>query len=288
MPAVGTVPQNEVVPRGCNCGARIPIGVKLGLKSRTRPVFEGAWSCGESCLRRAIGSAVARECSTTASRRTHRHRVPLGLMLLSAGCITSQQLRRALEIKQNSSLRIGEILQQEYDIDEGRITLALSTQWGCQVWEPRGNIAPGMACVAPMLLLETSGMLPMRMSSGGERIALAFEETSDSLTTFALQRMHGTEVEIGIVSSSNWRALRTSLQGLESVPMVGRRTSDRTAAIADMARNILRLQPVESRMVRIRQYLWLRVWLERAAVEAGPCHRDDIQDFVYEVSGIGS
>lgn len=288
MPVVGSATANEASPKSCACGARVPLGVKLGLRSRTRPVFEGAWNCGEACLRRAVAAAVARECSSSASRRTHRHRVPLGLMLLSAGCISSQQLRRALEIKQTSSLRIGEILQQEYGIDEDRITLALSTQWGCQVWDPRGSIAPGMACVAPMLLLEASGMLPMRMSSGGERIALAFEEASDSLTTFALQTMHGTEVEIGIVSSSNWRALRTSLQQLESVPMTGRRTGDRTAAIADMARNILRLQPVESRMVRIKQYLWLRVWLERAALEAGPCHREDIQDFVYEVSGIGS
>ena len=36
--------------RPCACGSPMPLGVRLHLRSRTRPVFEGRWCCSPACL----------------------------------------------------------------------------------------------------------------------------------------------------------------------------------------------------------------------------------------------
>src|SRR5450432_1115743 len=71
-------------------------------RGRQAPVFEGGWTCGPECMRAMVGSAVTRELEGRDEQPTiHSHRVPLGLVLLAQGGITSQQLKSVLEAQRS-------------------------------------------------------------------------------------------------------------------------------------------------------------------------------------------
>ena len=50
-----------------------------------------------------------------------------------------------------------------------------------------------------------------------------------------------------------------------------------------LVRILRRLQPIESRWVRLHGLYWLRTWLEPAALNGGPLHVEDVADFVFHV-----
>ncbi len=54
-------------------------------RRRDTPVFEGGWCCSSECMAARVGAALAREIDGRGSpREGHRHRIPLGLVLLAA------------------------------------------------------------------------------------------------------------------------------------------------------------------------------------------------------------
>ena len=62
------------------------------------PVFEGGWNCSPQCTEVRMQQAVSREFDgRRVSFETHRHRIPLGLLMLEQGWITAAQLRGALQ-----------------------------------------------------------------------------------------------------------------------------------------------------------------------------------------------
>src|ERR1700748_3372513 len=107
-------------------------------RNRRRPVFEGQWGCSGRCVLAMVRAAVRREqgeSGVTASMLSpHRHRVPLGLLMLAQGWITHPQLQRALAAQRESgSGKIGEWLLSECGVEAELVTRGLSMQWGCPV-----------------------------------------------------------------------------------------------------------------------------------------------------------
>lgn len=63
----------------------------LPWRSRRRPIFETQWACGRQCMRTILALAVRRERGEGRPEmepQEHRHRVPLGLVMLAQGWIT--------------------------------------------------------------------------------------------------------------------------------------------------------------------------------------------------------
>ncbi len=66
-------------------------GWTMPWRSRRRPIFEGQWGCSGRCVLAMVQAAVRRElgdAGESAISSPHRHRVPLGLMMLAQGWIT--------------------------------------------------------------------------------------------------------------------------------------------------------------------------------------------------------
>ena len=121
---------------------------------------------GGQCLKNS-GDVVAGACfhyGRAAARREqgdgngstesalHRHRVPLGLVLLAQGWITHSQLRKALEAhRENGTGRIGDWLISECGLEAEQITRGLSVQWGCPVLPVEGFSPEKMVLVMPQL-----------------------------------------------------------------------------------------------------------------------------------------
>ncbi len=230
-------------------------------RSRSAPVFEGGWMCSPACTLARLEAALRREMEGRREEPgAHRHRVPLGLVMLEKGWINAEQLRKALDAQKASGQgRLGNWLVRQHDIPEQLVTRALSLQWNCPVLPLDCHDPDGVAPLLPRLFVDAFGALPLRVAAG-KILYLGFEEQLDPMLALSLERMHGLRVEAGVVRGSLFRAahermLTAAYPGVDLVDAA----SGQLLAVA-MSRAIEKARPVESRLVRVHDCLWLRLW----------------------------
>ncbi len=270
--------------RPCACATGKPIAVRLGLRSQVRPVFGGFLCCGPACLERAVSACVRREMAMSSSgRQQHRHRMPLGLLLLSRGSINQAQLQQALDLQRSQGGRLGDLLRQMFGLGEDDITAALSSQWNCPVWAVRGFDAKRMASLAPRAVLEMTGLVPLRRV-GGERLYVTSASAIDASGALALERMHGISVECGVSNAGEVEWARKQLLEAEAVCVEQERFQDERDLTESIVRVIRRMRPVESRLVQIHGQFWLRLWLEPAALLSPGT--EDVRDVLFTAAAL--
>jgi hypothetical protein len=237
-------------------------------RSRSAPIFEGGWICSAACTAERLQSAVARELEGRgAPLEQHRHRVPLGLLMLEQGWITGGQLRRALEGQRTHGAgRLGQWLTRNEGVGESLVTRALGLQWSCPVLPLHPHDAGAMATALPRLFVDAFGALPLRLAAG-RMLYLGFEDHPDRVLSLALERMTGLQVESGLVDGSMFRvAHRQMLEArFPSVELV--EAAAEPALVRALARAVERTRPIESRLVRVHDCLWLRMWRK---AQSGP------------------
>lgn len=256
-------------------------------RSRSGPVFESGWCCSPECTRAQVETALWRELATRAAApETHRHRVPIGLVMLEQGWITAEQLRRAVAAQRQAGAgRLGHWLRRE-GASERLITRALGLQWSCPVLPLDRHLPESLTAVLPRLFVDAFGALPLRVAA--EKILyLGFEDRVDAALALAIERMTGLRVESGLVEESQFRraharALEAHYPGVELVE-----ASSETALAGVLAKAIERRCPVEARLVRVHDCIWLRMWLrpQGGAVPAIDGVRDMIGSLTASFSG---
>jgi hypothetical protein len=264
-------------------------GWTIPWRNRRRPIFEGQWGCSGRCVLEITRASVQRELgegTESAPAVPHRHRVPLGLLMLAQGWITHPQLRKALEAqRENGTGRIGDWLQSECGVEPELVTRGLSMQWGCPVLTTEGFAAETMALVAPRIFVENLGLLPLRVA-GSHILYIGFEERLDASAAFAIEKMTDLKVESGLVTGAQIRSARNRLLECDAVEMKLVTVADKDVLAARMTALLEQKQPVASRLVRVHQYYWMRMWLERGAVgKMGslPGTGEDVTDHVFVI-----
>lgn len=267
-----------------------PGGWLAFLKDRRRPVFEGRWGCTARCLESMVRPAVRRESGERSSEKyagQHRHGMPLGLILLAQGWITHPQLQHALDRQRRAGNgRIGRWLTEECGLDQSCITRGLGVQWGCPVLTMEGFDPERMALAAPRLLVEQTGMLPLRIAEN-RTLYLGFVDRPDAPAALALERMSALKVESGLVDAGEWRAAQQRLCACDCVDAAFEQVVDMESLAGRVASVVNRMQPRASRLVRVHQLYWLRMWLEEGAMgtrDGGvPRAKQDVVDRLYAV-----
>jgi hypothetical protein len=260
------------------------------LKDRRRPVFEENWCCGSRCLGALVDAAVRREArdSGVANEEIrHRHRVPLGLILLAQGRITHTQLQHALDTQRRAgSGRIGRWLSQECGLAEDHITRALCVQWGCPALSTEGFAPEAMALALPRLFVETLGIVPLRIA-GGRILYLASASSVDTTVAVALERMTWLKVAPGLLDPVQLREAEERLCACSFVEAACESVADLQSMSRRITSTLAAAEPRASRLVRLHRFFWLRMWLETGAMrtrEGGlPRSREDVVDRIYTV-----
>lgn len=251
-------------------------------RKHSTPVFEGGWTCSPECTENWVQAALERELSGHMTvHQEHRHRIPLGLLMLEQGWITRAQLGQALDAqKQAGQGRVGEWLIRQHAADELTVTRALGIQWSCPVLDSAA--ASGAETVMPRLFIDAFGGLPLRVVAG-KLLYLGFEKSLDPVFALALERMTGLRVESGFVPSSRFRTFQEKALNWNFPPVqLGEAVSMPAAALL-FTRAIERAQPVASRVVRVYGCLWLRMVLFRD-VPVPPA--DAVRDVVCSIENI--
>ncbi len=258
-------------------------------KNHRRPVFEGQWACGSRCLQAIVQRSLRRErggflSSGTSAAHLHRHRVPVGLTLLSRGLITQEQLRSALALQAaGDTRRIGELLVEQCDVPSAYVTRGLAAQWSCPVL-PMDNFLPSsMALVLPRILLEEFELLPLCVAAS-QLLYLAFHDRMDASAAFAIEQMSGLRVESGLVDDQQFAYARARLFESSFVESSLESFTDIPDLSASIASKLLRLQPIGSHIVRVHHYYWLRCWLESDSYSGAgtlPATGEDVVDTLF-------
>jgi hypothetical protein len=231
-------------------------------RNRAVPVFEEGWSCSPECTIARLDNAVRREFDGRGSGSDgHRHRLPLGLLMLEHGWITPAQLRCGLDAQKASGEgRLGDWLVGQHSVGEELVARALAIQWNCAVFPLGLHDSSSLAAVMPRLFVDAFGALPLRIATS-RFLYLGFEESLDPPLALAIERMTGLHVESGILQSSSFRPAQARMLDARypSVELVEAATE--SAAARALARSVERSRPVASRLVRAHDCLWLRMWL---------------------------
>jgi hypothetical protein len=258
-------------------------------KSRKRPIFEDDWGCSSRCLQTIVRSAVRREVGeggAASAELPHRHRVPLGLVLLAQGWITHPQLQKALDAQRASGQgRIGEWLAQSCGLPEEQIVRGLGVQWSCPVLAMEGFSPAAMALVVPKRFIAEFGLVPLRVA-GSSILYLAFLDRLNAAAAFGVEQMTGLKVESGLLPQKQFETVRAAVLAADGVPAGVSLVADADELTAKIVSSLERRQPVAARLVRIHQYYWLRTWLETGALSGVgqiPRSSEDVEDQLYLV-----
>ena len=190
----------------------------------------------------------------------YRHRMPLGLVMMEQGWITPAQLKQALEQQRAAGGgRLGHFLVRQQAVSEHLVTRALSLQWSCPVLPLLVHDPEALSPLLPRLFIDAFGVLPLRVAAG-RLVYLGFEERLDAVLALALERMSGLRVESGLVHGSEFRPAHERMLKAVYPPVQLLEASSEPALVRALARAVERVRPVESRLVRVHDCLWLRMW----------------------------
>jgi len=231
------------------------------LRSRSTPVFEGGWTCSAACTRSRLVLAVRRELEGRQSApELHRHRIPLGLTMLEQGWITQAQLRRALDSQKSAGGgRLGHWLVHQQGVNEALVARALGLQWSCPVLPLEFHDPESLTALVPRLFVDAFGALPLRVAAG-RLLYLGFADRLDAVLALAIERMTGLRVESGLVRDSQFAPAHLRMLGARFPRVELIEASSELAIVHALSKAVEKTRPVEGRLVRVHDCLWLRMW----------------------------
>jgi hypothetical protein len=237
------------------------------LRHRHTPIFEGGWCCSEACTAARVEAAIRRELDARGSgSEIHRHRIPLGLAMLEQGWITQAQLRSALSAQRETGTgKLGQWLVSQRSATEEQVTRALGLQWSCPVLGMELASPESLTALLPRLFVDAFGALPLRVAAG-KLVYLGFEDRPDVSLALAIEHITGLRVESGVVAESQFRPAHERMLNARfpSVELIEAGTI--SALTAGLARAVEKAQPVEARLARVHDCIWLRLWLSKQNV----------------------
>lgn len=158
-------------------------------------------------------------------------------------------------------------------------------QWNCPVLTTEGFAPEAMALAVPKLFVEKFELLPLRVA-GSRILYLGFDDRLDATSAFAVEKMTELKVESGLVEGAQFQTARSRLLEYRGVEMRLETAADEDVLAARMTAILEQKKPIASRLVRLHQYYWMRVWLESAAVgKVGSLPRtgEDVMDYIFTI-----
>lgn len=243
-------------------------GLRAWCKLPARIQLQEGWCCSPECFQEAVQQrADALLPQVMEHRPQRRHRIPLGLLLLSRGVISQAQLREALESQQGEGRgRIGEWLLRQQAAREDDIATGVGLQWARPTFPlAQSQQWRSLRGWAPLALLEAKRMLPVHYAAQQEKLYVGFTQAVDFNALAALSTILECKTEACIVTDS---AMDAALEQLRSAPAaegepVEDVVFDRVATAQEMA-SIIRqyAQRADARQIRLAEanpFVWVRI-----------------------------
>jgi hypothetical protein len=221
--------------------------------------LHGSAFCFPECLERELLRRL--QHTSTASRREQVNscRVPLGLLMLSRGELTSEQLHQALDLqKKTGAGRIGEWLQQLGHVCDVTVAAALASQWSCPVIK---SVPAGVGnCTIPFNLLKNFCMAPVHFSSNRRMLHMAFADKIEHRALFAIEQMMDCKTEACLTTRGEIEAALVRMEEQRSrADKFFEGTIDPEETTRIISSYIATLNGTEIRLAWCGELLWARI-----------------------------
>lgn len=193
--------------RSCTaCAKSEPISIPGLMVRRTSVSINGQWCCSTACAERMLGKVLAAAQAESERSSRYRHRIPLGLLLLSRGVITPEGLREALALQREQPARlIGDCLRNVAGLDEARLTAALSAQWACPVFSGRPLPNSTQELQIPLELLLQNEMSPLYWNPRQRVLHVGFLRSVEHRALAAMEQVLECRAEPFLITPSDFR-----------------------------------------------------------------------------------
>jgi hypothetical protein len=225
--------------------------------------LHGSAFCFPECLERELRRRLQTISSAPRREAMNSCRVPLGLLMLSRGELTSEQLQQALEAqKKTGTGRIGEWLQQLGYARDVTVAAALASQWSCPVVKA---VPAGVgSCTIPFYLLKNFVMAPVHFSSDRLMLYMAFADKIEHRALFAVEQMMKCKTEACLTTRAQ---IEAALIRMEEQNAGGEKLfegiSDPEERTRIISSYISTLRATEVRVASCGELLWARLTGDR-------------------------
>jgi hypothetical protein len=186
-------------------------------------------------------------------------RLSIGLVLLSKGQVTDEQLRFAMA----ESQRRGETLEATLIFlgmaNERTLVSARASQWGCPVLS-QDHEAQHVESDIPPTLLQRSTAVPLHYSPAARRLLLGFVYRVDHSLLNALEQIADLRAEPCFIAPGDFREQTSRVM---TAPNYEEVVFDEVQTLAQMARNVggfaSEVAVREARFARCREFVWARL-----------------------------
>lgn len=179
--------------------------------------LKNRWYCSPTCFEQGAVEEFSRINLKQERIKPIRHRLPLGLLMLSKGFISTQDMQRALKAQRESQRgRFGQWLIELGIVTEEQLTIALGMQWGCPVFHLAQS--PGLsecALMVPLYTMETARMAPVHYLPSGRTLYVAFSDGIDFATLRSLGKMLECRTQPVVISQSEMAAAHEEFRRMD-------------------------------------------------------------------------
>lgn len=241
-------------------------GLRSLVKRPARLQLQQGWCCSQECFEAAFERLAAPLLRTLAApRRPRPHRVPLGLLLLSLGEITSQQLRQALAAQATHGQgRVGDWLVRQGAIKEDTVAAGVALQWARPTF-PLAQSQGWRQCRgwAPQAMLDSLQMLPLHFAAQQRLLFVGFTQSVDATALAALAYIFECKTESCIVTDSAQQQVLKQMRALPALAQVQDVAFERMDNPHEIARIVRQYaREAEARQVRVAcagPFIWVRI-----------------------------
>lgn len=218
------------------------------------------WFCSPECFESGARQEIVEMLSLrNTQEKPPAMRMPLGLLLLSRGVLTQEQIKLALDQQRQTGANFGEVVQELGFATQQHVTAAVAAQWACPVFSLGDRSLPAEVHI-PGCLLQMYEMLPVHFSELGRRLMLGFVSRVQHHILYTIERMTTCTVTPCFISAGEYRRHIEPLAGATVENQLVFDRSNSVAEIAKLVRNyVCQTGAEQARFGMCRSHLWVKI-----------------------------
>lgn len=227
---------------------------------RVGVTFGDQWYCSYGCFQPAAEEQIVKlRSDAPAGPISRTSRMPLGLMLVNRGLLTTDQYRYAQEAQRTSGEEMGDVLIQLGLLTERQVTAVRASQWSCPVFSQSSSLFSADAQIPPALM-RLSSMAPLHFVSGNRKLLVGFVYGVEYGPLYAVEQMLDCTAQACFITSSEFQLRlmqRNEQEHPEELTFEGKNNpAEITRVLCDYGRLV---NADEVILRRCRDFLWARL-----------------------------
>lgn len=245
----------------CNRSLALPHNStrKAGIK------MHGKWYCSSRCFAAAAEEELGSLATARPHRANHSSRMPLGLLMMRYGLLSSTQFKEMKDEQKEAGVEIGELVMRLGSVSEKQVTAVRATQWGCPVFTvPEWGMPTEIQL--PPAFVKLYSMIPLHYVASTNMLLVGFVHGIEYGLLYAIEKITGCKTQPCFVTPSDFQRQaqyieQARAQSGDETPAEIRFDSVQSAS--EMARVLssysVQLEADEAMIGRCKEYLWARL-----------------------------